>query len=93
MRLGGAALGGTFGFLGGQGGGLDIAGQRAEQDQGLAEVVDRGEQTVDVVIPVSGDAWLAQLLVRLGPEASVVEPASLRDVGRALAAELLALYD
>ena len=42
MRLGGAALGGTFGFQGGQCGGLDVARQLAEQDQRLAQVVYRG---------------------------------------------------
>ena len=42
MRLGGAALGGTFGLQGGQCGGLDVARQLAEQDQRLAQVVYRG---------------------------------------------------
>jgi proteasome accessory factor C len=57
------------------------------------EVISRNDDVIEVIIPVSGEAWLAQLLVRLGPEAAVVEPEELRDVGRRLAADLLALYD
>jgi proteasome accessory factor C len=47
---------------------------------------------IDVVLPVTGEMWLAELLVRLGPDAEVVEPSSLADAGRRLAERLLALY-
>ena len=58
-----------------------------------AAVVDRAPSHIDVTVPVSGEPWLAQLLLRLGPEAEVIEPADLRDAGRALARRLLAIYE
>lgn len=52
-----------------------------------------GGGSLEVVLPVTGELWLAALLVRLGREAAVLEPSSLADVGRSLAGRLLALYD
>ncbi|MGK2948170.1 MAG: helix-turn-helix transcriptional regulator [Acidimicrobiales bacterium] len=46
-----------------------------------------------VTLAVTGDAWLARLLVALGPHASVVEaPGELAEVGRRAAARILARY-
>ena len=65
-----------------------------------AEVVDGsdddsggGSGHIDVVLPVNGEAWLAQLLLRLGPEAEVLDPPDLREAGRDLARRLLAMYE
>jgi len=43
-------------------------------------------------LPVAGTAFVERLLLRLGPEATVVGPAELADAGRAAAARLLARY-
>ncbi|WP_040492181.1 helix-turn-helix transcriptional regulator [Ilumatobacter nonamiensis] len=48
---------------------------------------------VDVVLPVSSDWWLDRLLVRLGPNAEVLEPAHGADGAVRLAASILANYD
>ena len=48
--------------------------------------------TLRVRVAVAGAAWLERLLLRVGPEAVVVEPADLRDVGARAAARLLATY-
>ena len=49
--------------------------------------------SLEVVLPVTGELWLAALLVRLGPGAEVVDPPSHADAGRSLAARLLARYE
>ncbi|MEL6894113.1 MAG: WYL domain-containing protein, partial [Actinomycetota bacterium] len=51
-----------------------------------------GEPLVDVVLPVASDRWLARLLVRLGPDATVVEPAALGSLGAELASTMLDRY-
>jgi proteasome accessory factor C len=43
-------------------------------------------------LPVVDDRWLGRLLVRLGPDAEVVEPVERRDAGRRAAAAVLARY-
>ena len=43
-------------------------------------------------LPVASEAWLARTLLRLGPDAEVVEPDAYRSVGAAAAARLLARY-
>lgn len=45
-----------------------------------------------VVLHVVGETWLERLLLRVGPDAAVVEPADLRDLGARAAARLLARY-
>lgn len=39
------------------------------------EVVDLADGVVEARLPVSGDRWLAKLLIRLGPDAVLVDPA------------------
>jgi len=45
-----------------------------------------------VTLAVSGAAWLERLLLRLGPEAMVIDPPELVDTGRRAAERLLAAY-
>ncbi|HEY4333714.1 MAG TPA: WYL domain-containing protein, partial [Ilumatobacteraceae bacterium] len=45
------------------------------------------------LMPVVSEQWLARLLLRLGPEAEVVEPPRWRDLARRTAASVLAAYD
>lgn len=52
-----------------------------------------GDGALEVVLPVTGELWLAALLVRLGRDAAVVDPAELAGVGRSLAGRLLASYE
>ncbi|PIE32931.1 MAG: hypothetical protein CSA55_02745 [Ilumatobacter coccineus] len=47
---------------------------------------------VEVVLPVFTDAWLARLVVRLGPSVKVIEPDDLIGVGRDAAAAILERY-
>ena len=43
-------------------------------------------------VPVASERWLARTLLRLGPDAELVEPAEWRDLGREAAARTLARY-
>jgi proteasome accessory factor C len=53
-----------------------------------------GESTaIDVVVPVASEWWLDRLLVRLGPDAEVLDPESAEAGAAALAARILAGYD
>jgi proteasome accessory factor C len=45
-----------------------------------------------VVLPVSGEAFLERLLLRLGPAAEVVDPPSARERRAAVAARILRRY-
>ena len=47
---------------------------------------------VEVVLPVASEWWLSRLLVRLGPDATVLEPAGADDGARLLAERVLAGY-
>lgn len=58
----------------------------------VREIAERPDGRVEVVLEVAGLAWLERLLLRLGPEAEVVEPADLRTVGTDAACRLLARY-
>lgn len=58
----------------------------------VRDVVDRDDGTTEFTVDAAGDAWLERLLLRLGPTARVLEPAG-NDVGRNVAARLLALYE
>ena len=55
-------------------------------------VTERPDGTLDVVLTVSEPAWLERLLLRLGPEAEVVDPPALRAAGAAVARRVLARY-
>lgn len=47
---------------------------------------------VTVRLPVASDAWIVRTLLRLGPDAEVVEPDRIRDLARRAAADVLARY-
>jgi proteasome accessory factor C len=55
-------------------------------------VTERPDGTLDVALTVSEPAWLDRLLLRLGPEAEVVDPPALRAAGAAVARRVLARY-
>jgi proteasome accessory factor C len=48
---------------------------------------------VEVRLAVSSERWLERLLLRLGPDATVVEPRRLAGLGRAAAARILTRYE
>ena len=52
----------------------------------------RTDGTTEVVLAVSEPAWLERLLVRLGPEARVVDPPEARHAGADAARRVLARY-
>jgi proteasome accessory factor C len=43
-------------------------------------------------LPVASETWLVRTMLRLGPDAEIVEPVSHRDLARRAAAGLLARY-
>jgi proteasome accessory factor C len=47
---------------------------------------------VDVVLPIASEWWLNRLLVRLGPNAQLIEPSGAGDGAQALATRILANY-
>jgi proteasome accessory factor C len=58
--------------------------------------VERAEtrgDTLEVVLPTKDLAWTAKLVLRLGGEAEVVEPAELKGLARSVATEALTLYE
>lgn len=57
------------------------------------EVRARDDGTIEVVLPVATRGWLERLLVRLGPEVTVIAPIELRGLGAAAARRLLARYE
>ncbi len=52
----------------------------------------RSDGTLEVVMAISEPAWLERLLVRLGPEAEVLEPRSARRAGAEAARRILDRY-
>jgi proteasome accessory factor C len=56
----------------------------------VGDVDDEGWMAV--TMPLASERWLARLLLRLGPDARVVEPGQLRDLGRSAAERILARY-
>jgi proteasome accessory factor C len=55
-------------------------------------VRERADGTLDVDLVVSEDAWLERLLLRLGPDATVVAPKERKATAAATAARVLARY-
>jgi proteasome accessory factor C len=51
-----------------------------------------GDGWVTARLPVASEAWLVRTLVRLGPDAEVVEPGSYRELATAAAGRILARY-
>ena len=51
-----------------------------------------GQDRVRITLAVGGHAWLERLLLRLGPDAEVVEPPELVELRRQAAARVLARY-
>lgn len=58
----------------------------------VRSVEELGGGHMQVVLEVTGPAWLERLLLRLGPEAAVVEPEDLRGLAAEAASRLLARY-
>ncbi|HEV2360238.1 MAG TPA: WYL domain-containing protein [Acidimicrobiales bacterium] len=56
-------------------------------------VVEREDGMCEVTVLVGGQRWLEQLLLRLGPRASVISPSSLAGVGAAGARRALRRYE
>jgi proteasome accessory factor C len=56
------------------------------------EVVERHGGGADATFPVASERWLERLLVRLGPEADVIDPAEWRGLGPDVARRVLARY-
>jgi proteasome accessory factor C len=56
------------------------------------DVVTRDDGSVEATLPARQTAWVARLVLRLGPDVEVLEPATLRDETRAIAEAALARY-
>jgi predicted DNA-binding transcriptional regulator YafY len=54
--------------------------------------VEPGADRVRIELPVSGEHWLARLLVRLGPGATLVSPERWRGLGALRATAVLDRY-
>jgi proteasome accessory factor C len=59
----------------------------------VVERVDRADGTTEMALDVGGVAWLERLLLQLGPEAMVIEPAEWRSLGANTARRVLDLYE
>jgi proteasome accessory factor C len=55
-------------------------------------VTERGDGSLEIVLAVSEQAWLERLLLRLGPEAELLAPESLRSVATTAAQRILGVY-
>jgi proteasome accessory factor C len=55
-------------------------------------VTERPDGSLDVALTVSEPVWLERLLLRLGPDAEVVDPPEWRAAGADTAARVLARY-
>jgi proteasome accessory factor C len=54
--------------------------------------VERDDGTLDVTLPAKQLGWVAALLLRVAPDAEILEPPELLDVVRGLAERTLSLY-
>lgn len=58
----------------------------------VSRVEERSDGRLQVMLEVTGPNWLERLLLRLGPEAEVVEPEDFKRLGADAASRLLARY-
>ncbi len=58
----------------------------------VAGPAETADGRVEIEVFVGGNAWLERLLLRLGPEARVVEPPEYRTLASEAAARVLARY-
>ena len=58
-----------------------------------SSVTERPDGRVEVELPTRGLGWVAALLLRLGPDAEVLEPAELGERRREMARRTLARYE
>lgn len=72
---------------------LQPAARWAIEQYPVESVTDVGAGVVDATFVVLSEHWLERLLLRVGTDAEVLEPASWRDLGRAAATRLLAKYE
>ncbi|MFV1989426.1 MAG: WYL domain-containing protein, partial [Acidimicrobiales bacterium] len=61
-------------------------------DQVPVEDSSEDGEMYEVTLAVTGEAWLEQILLRVGPEAEVLDPPELRDVASSAAQRLLSKY-
>lgn len=59
----------------------------------VASIAEAPDGAVDATFVVLSERWLERLLLRAGTDAEVLDPAAYRDLGRAAATRLLAIYD
>jgi proteasome accessory factor C len=57
-----------------------------------SDVVAREDGSIEATLPARQTAWVARLVLRLGPDAEVLEPEALHDQTRAIAGAALARY-
>jgi predicted DNA-binding transcriptional regulator YafY len=57
-----------------------------------SDVDDRDDGALEVTLPSRHLAWVARLLLRLGPDAEVIDPPELADERRELARQTLSRY-
>jgi proteasome accessory factor C len=58
----------------------------------VSESRPRPDGRLEVVLGIAGEAWLERLLLRAGPEAEVIDPPELADLGPTAARRLLTRY-
>lgn len=71
---------------------LDLPGSARWVAEAYPAEVEERRDRLRVTIHSVGAAWLERLLLRVGPDARVVEPSDLADVGAAAARRLLVAY-
>ena len=72
---------------------LPAAARWLAEQYPVRSVTSLADGRIEVRLPVATDRFLERLLVRAGPGARVVGPDDKVDVGRRVAARLLARYD
>jgi len=71
---------------------LPASGRWVTEAYPVDDVQERPDGGMDVRLSVVSRRWLERVLLRVGPEASVLDPPEWRDVGREAAARLFARY-